>query len=775
MGYIGAPLRRKEDPKLLRGHARFAADIHIPGMLAAVVVRSPHAHANVLGIDVEGALARPGVAAVITGMDLGPDMLPIPLRLTNQPGLTACLQYPLAREKVRYVGEPLAVVVASDRYEAEDAAEQVHVEYEALPAVVSVAEALAAGAPILHERAVDNLACKFELRVGGVEIAFRDADLVVEEMFSTNRQSAVPLECRGLTANYDAASGRLTVWGAAKVPHFNRSVLARLLKLPESRIRMVEAEVGGGFGARGEFYPEDYLIPYLAMRLARPIGWVEDRREHLMAINHSRQQEYRVRVALKADGSILGLHAQIDNDHGAYVRTHGAVVPELGAALLPGPYRIPNYLAEVRCVLTNKAPTGTYRGPGRFEGTFVRERLMDIIARRLAMDPADVRRRNLIAPNEMPYDVGTVGLGVRTIYDSGDYGALLETALAAIEYPQFRRVQQAAREAGRWLGVGIGAFVEKAGFGPWEYAKVEVDSSGQVVLYTGGSSVGQGMVTVLSQIVADSLGVSPDRVDVVYGDTDRVPYGNGAFASRLTVVGGAAAHGAALKVREKAIRVAARMLEVAPDDVEFGDARLRVRGVPTRTLSLEEVVRACLPGRPGVDATEPGLHAEYVYTTDHMTYPGGVHACVIELDPQTGAVKVLRYAIAYDVGKAVNPRLVAGQLQGGLAQGLGGALLEEMVYGPDGQLLSGTFMDYLLPTSQEVPAAALCIVETTPTPLNPLGVKGAGEGGCTGVGGCIANAVADALAPLEVEVHRLPLSPAEVRRLVREAPGPLRV
>src|SRR5438445_4483499 len=449
MGYIGAPLRRKEDHKLLRGQGRFLADIRIPGMLQAVVVRSPHAHANILAIRTDQALARPGVVAVLTGGDLDTDVPPIPLRLTQQPGLTACLQYPLARGKVRYMGEPVAVVVARDRYVAEDAADEVQGEYEPLPAVASVAAALAAGAPLLHGGALDNLACAFELRVGDVEGAFRRAAVVVEDTFSTNRHAAVPLECRGLAADYDMGSGRLTVWGAAKVPHFNRSVLARLLKLPESRIRMVETEVGGGFGGRGEFYPEDYLIPYLALRLAQPVTWVEDRREHLMALNHSRQPEYRVRVGLTADGTILGLHARIDNDHGAYVRTHGAVVPELGAALLPGPYRIPHYLAEVRCVLTNKTPTGTYRGPGRYEGTFVRERLIDIIARRLGMDPADVRRRNLITAAEMPYDVGTVGLGVRTIYDSGDYRGLLETALSAIEYEQFRRMQPADRKSTR--------------------------------------------------------------------------------------------------------------------------------------------------------------------------------------------------------------------------------------------------------------------------------------------------------------------------------------
>ena len=769
MSYVGMSLRRKEDLKLLRGQGCYAADVRKPGMLHAVVVRSPYPHARLRGVDATRALARPEVAAVLTAADLPPELPPIPLRLTSYPGLTDCLQYPLARDKVRYVGDPVAVVVAADRYVTEDAAEAVVVDYEPLPAVASVAAALADGAPVLHESVGHNVACQFEQRVGDVAAAFHAADLVLEEQFSTNRQAGVPLECRGLVAEYDAGSGRLTLWGAAKVPHFNRSTLARLLGLPESRIRLVENDVGGGFGARGEFYPEDFLIPYLALQLGRPVGWVEDRREHLLAINHSRQQEYSVRVALKADGTLLGLHARVDNDHGGYVRTHGATVPEIGCALLPGPYRIPNYLAEVRCVLTNKTPTGTYRGPGRYEGTFVRERLMDMIARRLGLDPAEVRRRNLISPAEMPYDVGTGGLAVPTVYDSGDYPALLDTALAAIDYAGFRRGQAAARQQGRWRGAGIGAYVEKSGLGPWEFARVEVDPSGRVVLYSGGSSVGQGVVTILAQIVADGLGVGPEQVDVVYGDTDRVPFGAGAFASRVTVVGGAAALEAARKVREKAIAVAATLLEVAAEDLELSEGVVRVRGAPSRALALAEVARACLPGRPVPDGMEPVLRAEHFFETNHMTYPGGVHACLVEVDPVTGQVRLEKYAIAYDIGKAINPLLVAGQLQGGLAQGIGGALLEELAYSPDGQLLAGTFMDYLLPTSQEVPDPVLAILETTPSPLTPLGVKGAGEGGCTGAGGCIANAVADALAPLGVEVRRLPLSPANVLAAVEQA------
>ena len=761
-GYVGASLRRKEDWRLLRGEGCFAADVRLPGMLQAVVLRSPHAHARILAIDASAARRHPSVAAIITADDLPPDLPPIPLRLTNLPGLERCLQHPLARDRVRYVGEPVAVVVAADRYQAEDAAQQVEVVYASLPAVASVEAALGKRPPVLHPSVPDNVACAFELTTGDVEATLARADMLIEERYSTNRLTAAPLECRGLAAH--SQGGRLTVWGAAKVPHFNRSVLARLLGLAEDRVRLVENDVGGGFGARGEFYPEDYLIPFLAMRLERPVGWVEDRREHLVAINHSRQQEVRVRAGVAADGTLLGLDVRIDNDHGAYVRTHGATVPEIGATLLPGPYRVPHYRANVRCVLTNKTPTGTYRGPGRYEGTFVRERLMDSIARRLGLDPAEVRRRNLIAPTELPYDRGTSGLGVRTIYDTGDYPALLDTALEAIDYTRFRTSQTEEQRRGRWLGAGMAAFVEKSGLGPWEYARVEVEPNGRVVLFSGGASVGQGMETALAQITADGLGVHPDQVEVVHGDTDRVARGNGAFASRLTVVGGSAAFRAAHQVRDRVLGVAARRLEVAPDDLEVHDGVVHVRGAPARALELAEVARAAR-----ADPHAPELRAEDTYPVEHMTYPGGVHACVVEVDLPTGQVRIDRYAIAYDIGRAVNPMLVAGQLQGGLAQGIGGALLEELVYGTDGQPLTSTLMDYLLTTSQDVPDARLSILETTPTPLNPLGVKGVGEGGCTGVGACIANAIEDALAPLEVTIRRLPLAPAEVRRLIREA------
>ncbi|HLI27427.1 MAG TPA: xanthine dehydrogenase family protein molybdopterin-binding subunit [Chloroflexota bacterium] len=759
--YIGAALRRKEDARLLRGAGCFIADLRRPDALHATLVRSPHAHARIRRIDASRARARPGVY-VLTAADLPPSLRPIPLRLTAYPGLTDALQYPLARDKVRYVGDPVAVVVAADRYAAEDAAEEVGVDYEPLPAVLSVAAALAEGAPVLHEALGHNVACAFEQRVGDIARAFAEAEVIVEDRFHTNRHASVPLECRGLLAEYDRASGRLTVWGAAKVPHFNRRTLAALLDFPEERIRLVELDVGGGFGGRGEFYPEDYLIPYLALTLGQPVAWSEDRREHLQAINHSREQEVWVRLAARRDGTLLGLHARIDNDHGAYVRTHGATVPEIGSALLPGPYRLPHFLAEVRCVLTNKTPTGTYRGPGRYEGTFVREVLLDELARRLALDPAELRRRNLITPAEMPYDVGTGGLAVHTVYDSGDYPALLDTALQAIDYAGFRARQAAERVAGRWRGVGIGMFVEKSGLGPWEYARVELTPEGRVRLRTGGSSVGQGLVTVMSQIVADGLGVPPELVDVVYGDTDQVARGAGAFASRVTVVGGAAAFAAARQLRERVLAVAARALEVAVADLDLAEGTVRVRGAPARALALAEVAAAA--ARDGM-----ALHAEHVFETAHMAYPGGVHACIVEVDPETGAVRFDKYVIAYDIGRAVNPLLVEGQLQGGLAQGIGGALFEELAYSADGQLLAGTFLDYLLPTSDVVPAATIVQREDTPSPVSPLGVKGAGEGGCTGAGGAVANAVADALAPLGVRVRQLPLTPARIVALIAVA------
>jgi len=763
---IGAAVRRTEDPRLLTGRGKYVADFRLPGMLHAAFLRSPHAHARLRKIDASAALALPGVAAVITASDLGP-VGRIPVRLGPQPALVACLQSPLATDKVRYVGEPVAVVIASSRYLAEDAMDLIATEYEPLPVVTDAGRALEPGAPVLHEAIAGNLVQRMEMRTGDVAAALAGADRRISERFAVQRHTGVPMETRGLVASYDAGSRALTLWGVAKVPHWNRRVLSELLEYPEHLIRFVELEVGGGFGVRGEFYPEDFVIPWAAMRLGHPIGWVEDRREHLMAANHSRQQLHEVEIGVRRDGTIVALKDRFLADLGAYIRTHGVIVPELTAALLPGPYRIPNYLCEALCVLTNKTPTGTYRGPGRYECTFVRERLVDLVAKELGLDPAEVRRRNFIQPDEFPYEVGGNALGQHTVYDVGDYAGAFEAALVAIDYKAARAQQEAARKEGRYVGIGLGCLVEKAGLGPWEYARVEVDGSGHVAVYSGAASVGQGLETTLAQICGEELRIGVEAVTVIHGDSALVPFGIGGFASRGAMVAGSAVFEASRKLRMKMLTVAGGLLEAHPDDLVLENGRVSVRGLPERSVSFRDLARAAAPGQRLPPGMEPGLSATHFFEAPKMSYPYGTHAALVEVDPETGMVSLLKYAIAYDIGKAINPMIVEGQLVGGLAQGIGGALYEELVYDAEGQPLATTFMDYLLPGAGEMPQVTIArILEETPTPLNPLGVKGAGEGGSSGAGAAIANAVADALSPLGVPVTSLPLSPDRLLGLI---------
>jgi carbon-monoxide dehydrogenase large subunit len=763
---VGYSLLRKEDRRLLTGAGKYAADFRLPGMMHAAVLRSPHAHARLGAIRAKAALALPGVIAVVTADDLGP-VGRIPVRLGPRPSLVACLQPPLAREKIRYVGEPLALVIAESRYLAEDALDLIEVDYDALPVVADAWQALDDKAAVLHEAIHGNVVDTIQTRTGDAAGALAGAVHRIRERFAVQRHTGVPLETRGLTAAYDPGTGVLRLWGVAKVPHFNRRVLADLLGHPEHLIHFVELEVGGGFGVRGEFYPEDFVVPWAAMRIGRPIQWIEDRREHLMATNHSRQQYHDIEIGFDRDGRILALADRFITDMGAYIRTHGVVVPELTAALLPGPYRIPNYLCEARCVLTNKTPTGTYRGPGRFECTFVRERLMDIAAAKLGMDPLDLRRRNFITPAEMPYEVGGASLNQRTVYDCGDYGSALDEALGAVDYKAAREDQAEARRGGRLVGIGVGCLVEKAGLGPWEYARVEIDATGRVVVYSGVAAVGQGIETTLAQVCADELSVAPETITVVHGDSAQVPFGVGGFASRGASVALPAAMEAARKVKAKALRIAAGLLEASIDDLVLDDGAVHVRGLPARAVPFRDLARAAIPGPPGM---EPGLYATHFFEAPKMTYPYGTHVAVVEVDPGTGGVRLLKYAIAYDVGRAVNPMIVHGQLVGALAQGIGGALFEELVYDEEGQLLTSTFMDYLMPTAMEMPVSTTArILEETPTPLNPLGVKGVGEGGSSGCGGAIANAVADALAPLGISITSLPLSPDKLSSLIRAA------
>jgi aerobic carbon-monoxide dehydrogenase large subunit len=764
---VGTRLPRKEDPRLLRGLGRFADDLSTDGQLWARVVRSPVAHGRLLSVDTRHAVRCDGVATVVTAADL-PTGLVIPVRL-QVPGLdlSPFLQPVLAADVVRYVGEPLAVVVAADPYAAEDAAEFVDMDIEEIPPVLNAVAAAEQESPRLF--LAGNVAADFARGYGDVDAAFAHAATVVEIDIEIGRHTGVPLEPRALLANVDAATGALDIFGMTKVPVFNRGVLAAMLAIDQDLIRVHGIDAGGGFGVRGEFYPEDFLVPWLARRLRRPVKWTEDRAEHLVAVNHSRQQTHRIGAAFDVDSRILGLRDDIVHDNGAYCRTHGITVPELTVAMLPGPYRVPAYRGRIRVTVTNKTPCGTYRAPGRFEGATAREQLLDVAADRLGLDRTELRRRNLLGPAELPHRREMTTLGTDVVLDDADYPALLTAATAEADRLGYGEQVRRQRQAGRLTGLGLATFLEKSGLGPHETADVIVDVTGAVQVLSGGASLGQGIETVLAQVAADALGVSADQVNVVTGDTLLQPFGIGSWASRSTVVAGNAVHAAALAVRARARCLAARLLEAPEDDLDMCDGIVSVRGDPETAVSLAEIARAATVGSPTLRPGEQaGLSARRRFDVAHMTYPYGVHMAVVDVDSGSGQVSVLRYLVAYEVGRAVNPTLVEGQLRGGAAQGIGGALLEEFSYDQAGQPQATTFMDYLMPTAADVPPVDVLVSEQAPAPGNPLGVRGAGEGGISAVGAAIASAVRDALR-LPGSVGRLPLTPSRVLALT-EAP-----
>jgi carbon-monoxide dehydrogenase large subunit/6-hydroxypseudooxynicotine dehydrogenase subunit gamma len=766
---VGTRLARKEDPRLLRGLGRFGDDFSAPGQAWARVIRSPVAHGVIRSIGTRPAATSPGVVAVVTAADL-PAAPVIPVRLEVQgTDLSGFLQPVLAADVVRYVGEPVAVVVADDPYAAEDAADLVDLDITELPAVVDAVTAARPDAPRLHPGG--NIAADFSLGYGDVDAAFERAETVVEIGVEIGRHTAVPLEPRALLAKIAPDTGAIDIFGMTKVPVFNRDVLAAMLGISADLIHVHAVDAGGGFGVRGEFYPEDFLVPWLAHRLRRPVKWAEDRTEHLVAVNHSRQQAHRIAAAFDASGRILGLRDDVLHDQGAYCRTHGVAVPELTVAMLPGPYLVPAYRGRVRVALTTKTPCGTYRSPGRFEGSYAREQLLDVAAARLGLDRAELRRRNLLRPADLPHKRAMITLGTEVVLDAGDYPALFDRALAEADRLGYPGEVAAGRRAGRLRGLGLAMFLEKSGLGPYETADVTVSRAGTVRVASGGTSLGQGIETVLAQIAADGLGVGPDAVTVVAGDTAEQPFGLGSWASRSTVVGGSAVHSAAAAVRARARQLAARMLEVAEDDLEFRGGSVAVRGDPGSAVPLGAIAAAAEPGSPVLRPGEPaGLSARRRFDVAHMTYPYGVQLAVVEVDPGTGQVRVLRYLVAYEVGRAVNPTLVEGQLRGGAAQGIGGALFEELGYDEAGQPQATTFMDYRMPTAAESPRIDLVVAEEAPSPGNPLGVKGAGEGGISAAGAVLASAVRDALG-LASCVPRLPLLPERVRALAETAAG----
>jgi carbon-monoxide dehydrogenase large subunit len=742
MRQIGRSVRRLEDPPLLLGEGRFAADISFPGMLAMRVVRSPVAFGRLRHIDIGEALRHPGAVAIWTAADVA-DIPPIDFRLTPVPGLEPYRQPVLAQGHVRYVGEPLAVVFAADPYAAEDVAELVAPDIEPLP-------------PVLDPLAAPEAAL-LRKGYGDIEAAFAAADAVVALDLAVGRHGAVPLETRGAIALVEQGTGILRLYGAAKVPHYNRQALAKMLGLPLDRIHLHEGHTGGGFGSRGELYPEDVLAAFAALHLGRPIKWIEDRYEHLVAANHSRGQVHRVRAAVDASGFILALDDEFWLDQGAYIRTHGVTVADLTAAMLPGPYVIPAYRSVGHVCLTNKTPCGTYRAPGRFESTFVRERLLDAIAAHLGRDPLAVRRVNLIPRGAFPFRREFSALGTEAVYDSGDYAGLLDKTLGRARWDELCRDVAERRQNGEAVGLGLAFFVEKSGLGPFEDCHIALRRDGTVEIVVGVTSVGQGVETALAQICADFLGVDIERIRVTHGQTDRIARGVGTFASRVTVMSGNAVATAAAQLREQLLAAAGELLQTPPERLALAGDRVVTRDLPAGpSLELSAIA----------GAREDEIAAAASFSSDHMTYPYGVHIAQVRVDSETGGATVERFFVGFDVGRAVNPLLIEGQIAGGVAQGIGGALFEEFAYDPDGQPLAVTFADYLLATVGEVPPLEVAVFEDAPSPLNPLGVKGVGEAGINAVGAAIAAAIDDALGRPGL-VRKLPVTPDRLQALLR--------
>lgn len=745
----------------MTGASRYGADVDLEGQLYARIVRSEVPHGRLLGIDTAAAASTPGVVAVFTAADIDPDVR-VPVRLLPTASGERALQAPLAREVVRYVGDPIAVVVAEDPYVAEDAASLVFAEIEPIDAVVDTLAAVDPSAPLVHEGIGTNVLDRFEVRHGDpVEHLLAEADAVVETELRIQRHGAVPLEPRALVAAPEEDGERISVWGAAKVKHFNRRALAEMLGVEESSIRLIECDVGGGFGARGEFYPEDYLIPWIARRLGAPVKWVEDRRENLIALNHSREQVWRVTAGATSDGALLGFRAEAWFNQGAYARTHGsALLPRLMINHVVGPYRWRGFEVTTGSVLTNKTGAGTYRGPGQYEPNYVRERVVEMLAVKLGIDPAEMRRRNLIEPEHMPYELGVPAMdsGNPVVVSDGDYPATLKALLERLDLDGMRAEAERRRAAGELVGVGVTTFIEMGSPGSFEQARAVAEPDGTFTFHVGVASVGQGVETVLTQIAADRLGVGLERVRVTYQDTDVIPEGLGAFSSRATVFGGNAIIGAVRALHERATAAAAERLGVAEKSIVIEGGRARVKR-----------------GKRTVELGELGVEATYRYEPDHGSHVVvGANLAFVRVDPETGGIEVLRYGVSFDVGKAINPLTLEGQAHGGVVQGLGGALLEEFAYSEDGQPLSTSFMDYLMPTAAEAAPIEVLVLELAEAVDGNVlaGAKGGGEGGIIGIGATIANAVADAVGAGEGELCTLPLTPERVRAVVRRRVNP---
>ena len=751
---VGSPVERVEDQRFLTGTGTYVADLGDADTLHAAILRSPHAHARLSNVMTKRASAMPGVVAVITARQIGGEVPRIPLRQQVLPEGEPYLQPVIAVDRLRYVGEPIAVVVARDPAIAEDALELIELEVVELPAVADH-EAAVRDETLLFPGAASNTSMVFSARMGNADAAFAEAAYTRREQFSVQRHTAFPMETRGLYAAWSEATGRLVVHGAAKVPFFNRRLLAKLLGLADAQVDLMEVDVGGGFGARGEFYPEDFLIPFAARHVRGAVRWVEDRREHLMAMNHARETCADLEIACDAQGHVLGLRGRVWLDNGAYIRTNGFTGPRNVAQFLSGPYYVPNIRVDAAVVVTNKTPAGTYRGPGRFEASFFCERLLDIAAQDLGLDPAELRRRNLIGEERMPYQLARmahVDPSAETWCDGGAYQLTLDRCLDEFGWAETSKLQGRVID-GRHHGVAVACFIEGGAAGPSESARMTLAADGTVMLNVGSSAIGQGLETVLSQIAGDALGLPLSRIRIAHGSTTLVEEGFGSFHSRSTVMGGNAVLVTAQAFLEALRTAAARRLGVDADAVEILDGAAVGAG--------QRLTFADLAGE--------GIGVERKFHNTKHTYSYGAHAAHIAVDAGTGAVEILDYVTVEDVGRIINPATLHGQVLGAVVQGLGSVFLEELKYDGDGQLLTGSLADYLLPSASDFPRIRGVSLALRPCPNNPLGVKGAGEGGLIATGGVIANAIAAALRPLDVEPNHMPLSPPRLWQMIERA------
>ncbi|HZS48750.1 MAG TPA: glyceraldehyde dehydrogenase subunit alpha [Blastocatellia bacterium] len=794
--YVGQKIKRTEDPRLIKGIGHYVDDIKLPDTLHCVILHSIYAHARINSIDTEAAAALPGVVAIYTGADIKDKIGNVPVASALE-----TLKVPphpvLAVDKVRYVGEPVAAVVANDKYIARDALDLIVVDYDPLDAVVDPEKTAAGEGPLIHEQFSDNIAVTWKLEGGSsIDDAFKNADRIVKQRLVNQRLAPIAMEPRGVLARYLPGENELTLWSSTQIPHLMRTQVALMIGLPENRLRVITPEVGGGFGSKLNVYGEEALCSFISMQLHRPVKWIETRRENIQNTIHGRGQIGNMEVAVKNDGTLLGLKYKVIADLGAYHQLLTPAIPTLTGLMLSGAYKIPAILMELTGVFTNKVATDAYRGAGRPEATFIVERIVDVVAQELNLDPVDVRRRNFPKPNEFPFATAT-GL----FYDSGNYDAALDKALEMVDYKELRTQQKKARDEGKLIGIGVSSYVEICALGPsaampaggWESATVRVEPTGKVTVLTGTSPHGQGQETSFAQIVADSLGVDLNDVLVIHGDTSIVQYGIGTFGSRATAVGGTAVVMAMDKVVTKAKKIAAHLLQAGDAEISFDNGKFccvtrapekaAAEGVggavvqspaaalpepnPGKTVSIQEVALAAHLANNLPPDTEPGLSATHFFEPKNFTFPFGTHICVVEVDKETGEIEILRYVAVDDCGKVINPLLVHGQVHGGIVQGLGQALYEEVVYDETGQLITGTLMDYAVPKAHQMPRMELDRTET-PTDVNPLGIKGVGEAGTIGATPCIVNAVVDALSQFGVRDIEMPLKPEKLWRLMNQ-------